>query len=489
MRLLLLALVSLAASGCAPTVTAVSSTPSGQAAIERAVQSAFVRAGLAQPVAMADSVALPPSLVAGPMLADVTHRSAVVWVQTSAPAEVAVEAVPVAVDTAEAVAATATTADDGTASVRLFGLMPGVTYDYRVLVDGTDVTPLAYPTTLTAQPLWQWRTDPPEFTVAFGSCYYSNDAPFDRPGDPYGGPTSIFGAIHALRPDAMLWLGDNVYLREVDWWSVPGIGYRYRHARAEPNLQPLLASTAHYATWDDHDYGPNNSDRSYVLKDAALATFQRYWPNPTYGVGGVKGVFTQFEWADVEFFLVDNRYHRAPNDAPEAERTILGAEQMQWLLDALTASQATFKVIVSGGQVLNPVAVFENYVAIAPAERQALLDGIAAREIDGVVLLSGDRHHGELIRIDREGTYPLFEFTSSPLTAGASTYALRDDSPERDNPARIEGTLIAGQRHFGTVTVSGERTDRTMTMRAYDGEGGLLWEESVRARDLRTPRD
>lgn len=486
--------VSFAASGCAPALSGVASSPSGQAAIERAVQSALVRSGLAQPSVPADSAVAPPaSLVAGPMLADVTHRSAVVWVQTSAPAEVRVEAVPMGGPPAgfaapDAVEATATTSPDGTASVRLFGLTPGASYDYTVTVDGADVTPTAYPTTLTAQPLWQWRTDPPAFTVAFGSCYYGNDAPFDRPGDPYGGSTSIFREIHALRPDAMLWLGDNVYLREVDWWSAPGIGYRYAHARAEADLQPLLASTAHYATWDDHDYGPNNSDRSYVLKDAALATFRRYWPNPTYGVGGVPGVFTQFEWGDVEFFLIDNRYHRSPNDAPEAERTILGDEQMQWLLDALTASRAPFKVVVSGGQVLNPVAVFENYSAVAPAEREALLGALAARGIDGVVFLSGDRHHGELIRIDREGTYPLYEFTSSPLTAGASTYALREGSAELDNPARVDGTLIAGDRNFGTLTVTGPRTDRTLTMRAYDAEGTLLWEHAVRARDLRTPR-
>ena len=110
----------------------------------------------------------------------------------------------------------------------------------------------------------------------------------------------------------MLWLGDNVYLREVDWWSEEGIAYRYGHNRAEPALQPLLAAVPHYATWDDHDYGPNNSDRSYVLKGAALETFTRYWPAAARGLPGVPGVFTQFQWGDVEFFLLDDRYHRAP---------------------------------------------------------------------------------------------------------------------------------------------------------------------------------
>ena len=52
-------------------------------------------------------------------------------------------------------------------------------------------------------------------------------------------------------PDFMLWLGDNTYLRESDWNSRTGFIKRYPHTRALSELQPLLASTHHYATWDD----------------------------------------------------------------------------------------------------------------------------------------------------------------------------------------------------------------------------------------------
>lgn len=441
-------------------------------------------------------VSAPAPLAAGPMLADVTQRGATVWVQTARPATVTLAYTltaradgasigrPMGPTTTEPVR----TAPDGTASVEVFGLEPGSTYAYTVLVDG-DAVPRPYATEIHTQPLWQYRTDPPETTIAFGSCFYDNDTPYDRPGDPYGGPTTIFESIRATAPDAMLWLGDNLYLREVDWWSPAGIDYRYANSRAFPDLQPLLAATAHYATWDDHDFGPNNSDRSYIHKEAALATFQRFWPNPTYGHGGVPGVFTQFQVGDAEVFLLDNRYHRAPNDAPADERTILGEAQLTWFLDALTASRAPLKVVALGGQMLNPVEVFENYAAIAPAERQRILDGIAERAVDGVLFLSGDRHHGELVRIERPGTYPLYDFTSSPLTAGASTYALRDDSPEFENPARVPGTLIAGERNYGTLTLTGPRRERTLTLRAFDAEGGLLWERAMPLNDLRTPRD
>ncbi len=484
----------LAAPGCVPLAATAAGTPAGQAAVGRAVDQALARAGLRPPVPIAapGAAALPAdSLRAGPMLADVTMREASVWVQTSAPAVVSVALQPLAAagqpalpaDTSAGVVTTA----DGVATVRLAGLTPGVRYQYRVLIDGQPV-PTATTTALTTQPLWQYRTDPPSATIAFGSCFYDNDE-FARPGTPYGGDTRVFRTIAALQPDAMLWLGDNVYLRETDWWSAEGIAARYAHGRETPDLQPLLAAAPQYAIWDDHDYGPNDSDRSYIQKGAALDVFRRFWPNPTHGLPELPGVFTQFQIADAEVFMLDDRSYRSPNGTPaSAPRTMLGEAQLTWLLDALTASSAPFKIVAMGGQILNPTAVFETYANVAPEERTRLLASIAARRIDGVVFLSGDRHHAELRRLDRPGTYPLYDFTSSPLTAGLSDSASRPGSPELDAPTRVAGTLVNTSRNFGTLTFSGTRADRTLTMRTYDNVGTLLWEQAVRAADLRTPR-
>ena len=98
----------------------------------------------------------------------------------------------------------------------------------------------------------------PDFRFVIGSCAYINDPPYDRPGEPYGGEYEIFEQIAAQRPDFMIWLGDNVYLREPDWNSEAGILYRYTHTRSLPQLQKLLRICPHYAIWDDHDFGPND---------------------------------------------------------------------------------------------------------------------------------------------------------------------------------------------------------------------------------------
>ena len=147
MRLLLLplALATLLFSGCVPVVTSVSSTPSGQAAIERAVQRGLARAGLAE-TAVGATPRSPARIVAGPMLADVTHRGIVVWVQTDAPAEVVLSYVAVANDSTHlvgqapvALAPVRTSAPAHTAAIRIFGLEPGWTYTYSLAVDGQAV--------------------------------------------------------------------------------------------------------------------------------------------------------------------------------------------------------------------------------------------------------------------------------------------------------------------------------------------------------------
>jgi alkaline phosphatase D len=283
--------------------------------------------------------------------------------------------------------------------------------------------------------------------------------------------------IHRTDPDLMLWLGDNTYLREADWNSWTGILHRYTHTRALPELQPLLGSTHHYAIWDDHDYGPNNSDRSFWMKEATLEAFRLFWANPNYGVHGGPGITGTFRWSDVRFFLLDNRYHRTPNDRVTGRRTVLGEEQLRWLVDALSSSRATFKVVVMGGQFLNPTPDEENY-ANFEEERRRILEAIRAEDIRGVVFLSGDLHYTELSRMERPGGRPLYELTVSPLTAGVSTGA-----EESGNVHRVEGTLVT-EHNFALVKVHGPRDDRRMTVSIRDVDGREIWERTITAREL-----
>ena len=359
---------------------------------------------------------------------------------------------------------------------------PGKKYTYELLIEGRPVS-LPYPTTFQTQPLWQWRTDPPPFRFGVGSCTYVSEPEFDRPGASYGGGYEIFTALAARKPDFMLWTGDNTYTREADWNSRTGVLKRYTHTRSLPEMQPLLASTHNYAIWDDHDYGPNDSDRSYWLKQTTLDAFKLFWANPNFIFD--EGCTGTFVWSDCQFFLLDDRTFRAPDDMPDGPgKAYYGEKQMQWLMDALTTSRATFKFIITGGQIVNPAKVFENY-AIYGTERDRLFKALADARIPGLLFITGDRHHTILHKLDRAadgrmGTYPLYDLTISPLTSGPA----KPGADELTLTTYVNGTLVT-DRNFGILSVNGPLNNRVLTISVYDQKGTERWNRQVKASELK----
>ncbi len=417
-------------------------------------------------------------LQSGPLVGYSEMMEVMLWVQTNAPAAVKIkyfeEGKPNPAWWTDAVPTEKATAF--TAKLIADRVEPGKKYAYELYINGKKVD-RPYPLKFQTQKLWQWREDPPPFTFAIGSCAYVNDTPFDRPGTPYGANYEIFTAIFEKHPDFMVWMGDNVYLREVDWYSRTGILYRYTHTRSLPELQPLWGSVHHYATWDDHDYGPNNSNRAFRNKHQTLEAFKLFWPNPGFGHDEMPGVMTMFQWGDVDFFLTDNRTFRSPNFRTTGERTILGDRQIEWLIDGLKDSQAPFKFVVMGGQFLNSVDRFETYSTL-PGERERILNAISHERIPGVIFFSGDRHHTELSKLERFRDYPIYELTVSPLTAGPNPRAVNEA-----NVYREEGTFV-GERNFAVLEVSGPRRERVLKMTIFNTAGKEMWSRTLAAKDL-----
>lgn len=279
----------------------------------------------------------------------------------------------------------------------------------------------------------------------------------------------------------MLWLGDNVYLRETDYYTRKRLNYRWAHTRAFPEMQELLATCANYATWDDHDFGPNDANRSFAQKNLTLELHQKYWANPSYGTADAKGIFGHLSYGDVDFFFMDNRYHRAPQHLKDPNKPYWGEAQLTWLKENLLYSRAPFKFVVNGGQIINTNNPFENFHSYRK-EYAELMDFLESHDIRGVVFISGDRHHTELLKVERAGTYPLYEFTSSPLSAGLANLEGR---AEENNPLRVEGTLVNDLHSFGILEITGPRKERVLTMKTYDSEGKLRWSHSLAQGDLK----
>ena len=52
---------------------------------------------------------------------------------------------------------------------------------------------------------------------------------------------------------------------------------KYEQLGAIPSFQLLKANTSILATWDDHDFGPNDSDRGFYNKYATQQAFKDFW--------------------------------------------------------------------------------------------------------------------------------------------------------------------------------------------------------------------
>lgn len=364
-------------------------------------------------------------------------------------------------------------ASDGVVQVHLDGLRPGS--DYAVVPQLGDQS-------------WDhaakvhFRTPRGEGAGALrllaASCFNPPPTGRDTFLRPEPGSYRILQAMAAERADAMLWLGDNLYLGPEDHASPEGIWARYRFARAFGPLQPFLRSTRHLACVDDHDFGPNNSDASYRHAEVSRAAFGRYWPSPGGGVPGLEGTTGRWRLADVEVFLLDGRSRRGLPSLG-GKPGLYGADQLAWLKQALLASSARWKLVAGGTQFLNlharsPEGVrYERWADFAE-EQADFFAWLDQAPVDHVVLLSGDRHHAELMRRDRPGGRgPVWDLTASPMTSPP-----HGDRLERLKPGLVPGTYVVGFG-YARLDLQGPPQARELVAHYLDAEGHLRWRRSL----------
>lgn len=426
-------------------------------------------------------------IVAGPMIGHVEFRTATLWMHFDANVkEATVQFIEknLADKAAQQIKLSLPGGEFNTATAVLTGLEPGKVYDYFIY---TAKGPAVAKGEVRTQSLWQWRTKAPDFSFLAGSCNYNNERQFDRPGKPYGGDSSIFETMAKEKADFMLWLGDNWYTREVDYFSTWGMMKRPATDRSVKVLQPFLKAMPHYAVWDDHDYGWNDADRSFPLKENAREAFMKFWANPSYGMNG-QGIYSKFTWNDVDVFMLDDRWWRANDNMPDSingkpnvDKTMFGKEQIDWLKNALLSSKAnrniSFRIIATGSQVLNPISRFDVFRKFE-TEYNEFIQFLKDAKIPGVVFLTGDRHHSEIIEVKQNGMYPLYDITASPLTAGTHVFG----GPEANNPFRIVG--VDQFQNFARISFSGAGKERTMQVSFIGLKGEVYKSWSIQTQQL-----
>ncbi len=471
----------------------------------------------------------PPRFTHGVASGDVTATSAVLWARASAPAKVVFEIVAGAAESdghgaaPRRLTAIAGAASDFTAQVTAAGLEPATTYRFRVLVGGVEGDSGSFTTAPGAA-----TTAPVRFIVGGdvggqGYCRH-RERGYD-----------IFRAMAELEPDFFIANGDMIYADNpcpavgpggwpnvagdfppvdspaVDWDDRGQVREvflaHWRYNRADPHHQEFLRRVPIYAQWDDHE----------VINDFGAAWANWAWQPARSGfpnlVAEGRGAF--FAWnpiarhpreseriyrsfrrgRDVELFVLDARSYRGYNDLadrPDDPKTLLGEAQLEWLLEGLEGSEATWKIVSSDVPLSIPTGAAADlygrdafadgdYPWEAPTfgartgfetELQQLLEALDARDVRNVVFVATDVHFATSLRyhldVDGDGDRLLFhELVSGPLNAACAPI------PSRLDPTFSPVTLYAEAGIFNFSYVRIERRGDTSVLAAdVRGAGG-----------------
>jgi alkaline phosphatase D len=273
----------------------------------------------------------------------------------------------------------------------------------------------------------------------------------------------MWNVIADRRPQAFIFLGDNIYIDEPNWRGKQRAMYYRRQMR--PEFRHLISQSATYAIWDDHDFGDNDSAGGLdpfkpAWKVKAWEVFRENWNNPAYGGGEQQpGCWFESSIGDVDVFMTDGRYYRDFKAG-----TMLGPVQKTWLLDRLKNSKATFKILASG--TLWTEHADKNGADSwwgVKEEREEIFSLIDREKIPGVVLISADRHRTDIYRIPRPNGYDLIEFETAKIT---------NDHTHPTNP-KAEFSYNQGN-FFGLFRFDLSLADPSITFECIGIEGQLI---------------
>ena len=183
-------------------------------------------------------------------------------------------------------------------------------------------------------------------------------------------------------------------------------------------------------TWDDHDFGENNAGKYYKHKATSEAAFLDFFDiaqdDPRRHRDGIYSSYDfEKENIKIKVLLLDTRYFRdnpiINNEKylPNMKGSILGQAQWTWLESELSNSDADVHIFASGIQAIPTEHRFEKWNNF-PNERQKLFTLITKKNVARPIIISGDRHIGEISKI-KHNKSSIYEITSSSLTHGWST--------------------------------------------------------------------
>lgn len=218
----------------------------------------------------------------------------------------------------------------------------------------------------------------------------------------------------SLKPDFSIWIGDNVY---ADTETDPQhILRQLQVLENKDGFKKLRETSKFMVTWDDHDFGLNDSDKDYVFKEESKQIHRKFWRLENDVPADRDGIYhARLEKLPngkvIQFLMIDGRFNK---DRPGPKADILGENQWKWLEEQLK-QPADLRFFLSGMQVLlHKPTHWEAWVRQGKS-RQRLMDLIKSTGAQNIVFVTGDQHYVEVLRSPSNVKYKTFEIMAAGI--------------------------------------------------------------------------
>ena len=362
--------------------------------LNRRTFGATIATGLAATAVNADS----GEEAVGPMIGHVSESSAILWFRPSDPGRYELRVTEQHSENTIVNTTESRSDDDRCVKWEISDLKPATQYRYEIHHDGSAIASDASQI---------FSTAPAENTkvktcLAFGSCAES-------------GPLKLWSQMAEHGADGLVLLGDTPYIDTLDLGILRA---KHREFLSIPQLAAFGKSRPVWGTWDDHDFGLNDSDGRLKGKERSRKAFMEYRANQSFGHDD-QGIYTKFRRGGVEVFLLDTRWfaRTEPSPVDPEKPTLLGKRQWAWLKQGLEESTAPFKVIACGMIWDDKENRESDDWGTYHYERQGLFDFLGEKNISGVVLIGGDIHCSRWLeyKTNEQVGYPIRQFIVSPI--------------------------------------------------------------------------
>jgi hypothetical protein len=224
---------------------------------------------------------------------------------------------------------------------------------------------------------------------------------------------------------------------------------------AQPRQARLHREVAFAYLWDDHDFGPNNSDGTYADKGNAATVYRERMPH--YPLSDADAIYHSWQIGRVLFVAADVRYNRSPNSDPDdASKTMLGAAQKVWMASILASSDAEFLVWVMPQTWIATAA--DSWASFATEQAEMVNMFSANGWLGRMCIVSADAH---MVALDTGGNSP----GAIPVLVSAAI-----DATPLGNPALYNLGGQQGRNQYGTLTVADSGTHMVITLSGWQGD-------------------